>query len=952
MSLQQPANAAPSCVESVKKSLSALFKRDDETPVSLSAILKNCAENKLASNVCDEQVMSWLKELVERQQLPAGTEKELAELLKDNPSLAEYLSDKNFVEYAKGVAQGKSLNELRPTLFNIWKKFSTSGEVDPKLVEALSPKMLDVMKQAEAPFAGRKPGLGFSIERFMLQLKSAPQTMSKVKALINKEMDPQVLDSRVFDFYGYLNLQLDASRIRPWAPVQGGYKAISLKDVKGVDPTTWSKVSMLASEIEIPIGPYSDNSGETLRVLSPQASRFMGKTSEEAAAHRGHQIYCTNSWCTEENRHANVLESGAKGVVGYKLKGTAPFDAYEGLDPLKPQDAIFHLISRNDTEWHAGSAYFYLGSHADDALGSWIQHIREDELKHMSLFGGLYKYLFGDTYQNRLSGMLKKALLEMGEKGDSQFGDVFQTEPISALELVYTHVLYEKKIRDFFKSLPLKSLRKIYETDVNLAPLKAIEMDASKAEKIAKATEKEEAKRKALARWPKAQREAAEKLEYFEINYQDLIDKMITGKYGTFKGAETYRNPKHLELLADIEKLTPEAIKAEYGIILSADQIGLLKKSLSDTIRDYQVMNNASVRALGLNVKYVDAHMGFDIARDEAFQRAKKVENYIAPKAPVLGQIPQNIEAKVVGTERVNDTSFMVRVEKPAGMEIKPGEAMRVILKTANGEQFRTLSLASSPNRNYMEFAVRDSDSEFKKAFTSLKAGENITLQVAKGAMNFKPEEPAVMIAGGIGITPFRSMIQYAKDQGHDTPIYLYYGNRNQIPFKGELDFAASDNPNLKVTHVMSKPDSGWTGERGRVDESFLTKTLPKLPKNSNFYIVGPPEMVNDTKATLTKLGVPADRVQFEVFGYNPPAAKGTTADVERKVAQETGEIPNNQTVCFCHNISAGALRDAVKSGASTLSDIQTLTMATTGCGGCECNVMGILQCEAKKLGK
>jgi ferredoxin-NADP reductase len=948
-----PEAGAASCVSSLKSAINSLIKSENKPTLSLTALLKKCSDEKIAAAVCDEQVLGWLKGLVEQQKLPLGTEKKLAEMIRENPRLADYLSDSTFVEYAKGVAQGKTLKELRPTLFKIWKNAAESGEIN--LGEGLTPGVLDVMKTAEAPFAGEKAGLKFSIQRFADQIKAFPKTMDKIKGLINKEMDPSVLDSRIFDFYGYLNLELDASRIRSWNTVQGGYKAINLNDVKGVDPTTWSKVSMLASEIEIPIGPYSDNSGETLRVVSPQASRFMGKTSEEAIAHQGHKVYCTNSWCTEENRHANVLEQSAKGIVGYKLKGTAPFDAYQGLDPLNPQDAFFHLVSRNDTEWHAGSAYYFLGGHADKALGTWIGNVREDELKHMSLFGGLYKYIFGDTYNNRLSGMLKKALQEANEKGNSEFGDVFATEPVAALEMLYTHVLYEKKIREFFKSLPLKSLRKIYETEVKLPPLKAVEMDPKKAEKIALATTQEESRRKGLARWPKKQREAAEKLEYFEINNKDLLDKIIVDRYGTFKGAEVYKNPKHVELMSDIEKLTSEEIKSKYGVDLNKDQLALLKKSVSDTLRDYQIMNNPQVQKLGLNVRFVDSHRGFDVVRDEAYARAKKVEDTVAESEKIHGTIapavaltqqPKQFSGRVFAVEKVNDSSHMISMERPEGLDLKPGEAIRVTLDTPSGKQVRTLSLASSPSRNYLEFAVRDSDSDFKTAFKSLKAGDPITVQLAKGSLNFKPDEPAVMIAGGIGITPFRSMIQYAKDEKLKTPMWLYYGNRDQIAFGKELDKAAStSNKQLNVTHVLSKAGPEWQGERGRVDEEFLKKTVSNLPGNANYYIVGPSEMVMDTKKALTKLGIPEEKVQIEVFpGYNP---------AERKVAQaEADPLPDNQTVCFCHSVSAGALRTAIKNGASTLAELQTQTMATTGCGSCECNVMGLLQCEAKKLGK
>ena len=245
----------------------------------------------------------------------------------------------------------------------------------------------------------------------------------------------------------------------------------------------------------------------------------------------------------------------------------------------------------------------------------------------MSIFGGLYKYLKGNTYNSRLKEMLKKALQEVGEKnGGSAYGDVLNTEPLSAIELIYVHIIYEKQIRQFFSSLPLKSLRKIYETDVHLKPLDAVAMDPVKEQQLQKMIAKETSIRQALARWPQKQREAYEKLEYFEINNEKIISQIIRDDFNTFNGAEDYGNATHINLLTKIDKITTEEISRRYGVAFSKDQLALLKQSLRETMRDYQIFNNTSVRSQGLTVVFVNAVTGFDIAKDEAFAKAKKVK--------------------------------------------------------------------------------------------------------------------------------------------------------------------------------------------------------------------------------------------------------------------------------------------------------------------------------------
>jgi ferredoxin-NADP reductase len=315
-----------------------------------------------------------------------------------------------------------------------------------------------------------------------------------------------------------------------------------------------------------------------------------------------------------------------------------------------------------------------------------------------------------------------------------------------------------------------------------------------------------------------------------------------------------------------------------------------------------------------------------------------KVAKYIQSD---LDRNPSSIQTRVVASEKVNDSSYLLRLEKPAGLHLVPGEAVRVTLDTPKGKATRTLSLASSPNADHLEFAVKDSDSDFKQTFKSLQSKAVVSLEPTGTSLEFKPEKPAVMIAGGIGITPFRSFIQYAKEKKLKTPMWLFYGNRNEIAFEKELNAAAKENNQLDVTHVLSRAESDWKGQRGRVDEDFLKKIVPTLPGDAVYYVVASPQMANDTRAALTKLGIPENRISIEAF----PGYEAKTGS-DQKPTFDAKQVPDHQTVCYCHRVSAGALREAIKSGASTLPELKSQTRAATGCGGCECNVMGLLQCE------
>ena len=89
-----------------------------------------------------------------------------------------------------------------------------------------------------------------------------------------------------------------------------------------------------------------------------------------------------------------------------------------------------------------------------------------------------------------------------------------------------------------------------------------------------------------------------------------------------------------------------------------------------------------------------------------------------------------------------------------------------------------------------------------------------------------EPDTPAVLIAGGIGITPFKSMIEYSEDEGLKTPLTLLYGNNSveDIPFKQHLDTLSQENPMLEIMYVINNPPPTppWDYRVGYIDEDLL----------------------------------------------------------------------------------------------------------------------------------
>jgi ferredoxin-NADP reductase len=127
-----------------------------------------------------------------------------------------------------------------------------------------------------------------------------------------------------------------------------------------------------------------------------------------------------------------------------------------------------------------------------------------------------------------------------------------------------------------------------------------------------------------------------------------------------------------------------------------------------------------------------------------------------------------------------------------------------------------------------------------------------------------------VFVAGGIGITPFRSMLVELASRPPAPDITLLYANSTpDLPFRQLFDELATRQPSLKIAYTVSQPDPGWRGSVGRIDERFIRQHAP-LTRAPLFYVAGPKAMVEATAETLRTFGVAADSIKRDFFpGYD-----------------------------------------------------------------------------------
>jgi ferredoxin-NADP reductase len=126
------------------------------------------------------------------------------------------------------------------------------------------------------------------------------------------------------------------------------------------------------------------------------------------------------------------------------------------------------------------------------------------------------------------------------------------------------------------------------------------------------------------------------------------------------------------------------------------------------------------------------------------------------------------------------------------------------------------------------------------------------------------------MLTGGIGITPLRSMCKYCTDLNLDSKITLLYSNHSEkdIIFREELESMQKQNRNFKVVFTTNEHASDWKGYTGRINTNMAKSEIPDYLE-TQFYICGPPSMVEAMNALLEDMKVDEKHIQKEDFpGY------------------------------------------------------------------------------------
>lgn len=234
----------------------------------------------------------------------------------------------------------------------------------------------------------------------------------------------------------------------------------------------------------------------------------------------------------------------------------------------------------------------------------------------------------------------------------------------------------------------------------------------------------------------------------------------------------------------------------------------------------------------------------------------------------------------------VAERTLEFRFAKPADMTFKAGQFMDLTLidppETDAEGNTRGFSINGAPDDPDLIFTTRLRNTAFKRVLLSMPLATPIKLEGPFGSFTLhnNASRPAVLLAGGIGITPFRSIVRRATHEKLQHRIFLFYANRRpeDAPFLDEMRALEQQNPHFTFIPAMTQMSHShlpWTAETGHLGRDVLSKYLKNATSTGNplagpiYYIAGPPKMVAGLRVMLNNAGLDDDDIRAEEFsGY------------------------------------------------------------------------------------
>lgn len=223
--------------------------------------------------------------------------------------------------------------------------------------------------------------------------------------------------------------------------------------------------------------------------------------------------------------------------------------------------------------------------------------------------------------------------------------------------------------------------------------------------------------------------------------------------------------------------------------------------------------------------------------------------------------------------EAQNIESFFF--EPASALDFRAGQYLQYALPHPDPDDrgaSRYFTIASAPSEPLVRLTTRlsDSSSSFKHALDAFAPGATLEADGPHGDFVCTDvSAPVVLIAGGIGITPFRAILGDLWARKTRARVTLLYANSSaDFAFRAFFDSLAPSWPELRIVYTVSRPSPDWHGATGRIDGELIRQHVPD-PPGARYYLCGPTALVDALGATLASLGIDAGRIKQDPFpGY------------------------------------------------------------------------------------
>lgn len=234
-------------------------------------------------------------------------------------------------------------------------------------------------------------------------------------------------------------------------------------------------------------------------------------------------------------------------------------------------------------------------------------------------------------------------------------------------------------------------------------------------------------------------------------------------------------------------------------------------------------------------------------------------------------------ELEFIKKKKESKDAYTFHFKRPKELNFSSGQYFKIFLKINDIDvrgSYRYFTISSSPeNKKYLSITTRIIKSSFKMELNNLKIGDRILAFGPIGYFTFDPEKQknVVLIAGGIGVTPFHSIIKGIEFKKNKTKITLFnsFDFKENVVFHKDLKKIESKNPAVKIIYTLTKDKNKYLDfEKGRISKKMIKKYIPDF-SDAYYYITGPEKMTKDLFKIIKQLGVSEEKIFKEDFpGY------------------------------------------------------------------------------------